>query len=350
MISTDCANRVNETLKELEKIPDQLIADVETCIAKALPFASPSRLADPALQLDRIGSEMWNAATNLLRQSQEPDMSPSMDTHTICVLRVFGFLLIDAAQHASSNRTKHTERCIRTFKLALKACRFSLDSGELQLAMKVLERCSDYASTAEEETPVVRLSVSDKRRESLSTLKLLVAEYHLLRMTHAWKTDRHDLAEHFYNKLDFTHLATSASLAEKAADVFHEAARSLAKCHTWDLVATWCDRALKALEGCNIEDLSYCTPELRLAISATYVHALKGLGHTEGITKALQLLDSLEQDHGMANRITVCLLRFDVLSSVQEPIAEELSRIVTHMLRTAVLTGQTFQVYVVELR
>ena len=247
---------------------DELVAFIKCSFS--LP--SSTVLAGKLGILDSLGSELWNAATNVIRKDedqQDAHTGRADNTRLAVSLRVFAFFLIDTASHASSRRTKDQDQRIRNFKIALKACRFCLDKGELELALKVLERCSELISAAEEDSPIVRLSNQTDDSDYRDSMKVLVSEFYLLRMTHAWKSDRLDLAEHFFNKLPGPQLAKSASLAEKAADLFGEAGKSLFKKELVEPAIKWLERALTALDACELERLSQDAGELRLTVTAT---------------------------------------------------------------------------------
>ena len=258
---------------------------------------------------------------------------------------MFSYLLVDAAHSTSTRRVRDQDQRLRTFKIALKACRFGLDAGENELALKVLERLSDYASSAEEDSPIVRISAKahGEGSDHHNALKELVNEYYLLRMTHAWKTERFDLADHFYTKLNLRELATSALLVEKAADMFHEAAKALVTGKLWDLASKWCERAANALDSCEVEDLSHDAPELRLAVTATSIEALLAYGAAESREHASALVGQLEAAYGMGNRIAVTLMRFQILIAEQPMDLVQVDAVMTRMIRQAVMTDKAFK-------
>ncbi|TKA83433.1 hypothetical protein B0A55_00323 [Friedmanniomyces simplex] len=344
----DCAGKTCSLLKDRATLPDSLEAELDTIIKRSLPLPSSTALAGKSSVLDTLGSQLWNAATNILRhQENNGDSQPKRTTrtHLLVLLGVFGYYLIDAAHHASTRRTKDHDQRVRTFKIALKACRFSLDHGEPELALKVLERCSEYASTAEEEFPIVRISDAEHGSgiNQQLALKQLVAEYYLLRLTYASKTDRFDLADHFFSKLNLPELAGSATLAEKAADLFHEAAKSVTRKKIWDPAIKWCERAVSALDGCEVEDLSHDAPELQLAITATMVEALLTSGAAESQQRALSLIEQLETAYGMSNRIAVTLMRFQILTASEPIDLAQVDAVIARMIRQAVLTDKSFK-------
>ncbi|KAK0875733.1 sporulation-specific protein 22 [Friedmanniomyces endolithicus] len=345
----DCASKINSRLRDRGSLSESLEAELNDAVKRSLPLPPSTELAGEISAFDALGSQIWNAATNILRDLENAAGDGSRkqrpQTRLLVLLRVFGFFLIDAAHPTSIRRTKDHDQRVRTFKIALKACRFSLDHGEFELALKVLERCSEYASTADESFPIVRISdaaQSDDVNQQL-VLKQLVAEYYLLRLTYAWKTDCLDLADHFFAKLNLHELAGSVILAEKAADLFHEAAKSVARKKLWDPAIKWCERAVSALDECEIEDLSHDAPELRLAITATWIEALLTGGTGEIRQRALNLIEQLETAYGMSNRIVVSLMRFQILTASKPVDLAQVDAVVAQMTRQAVLTDKSFK-------
>lgn len=219
-----------------------------------------------------MGCELWNAATNILREDEnkrDPRIKNNDQTRFVVLLRVFAFFLINTAHHASSKRSKDRDRHRRNFKIALKACRFCLDKGELELAHKVLEKCSEHVSASKNDSPLVRISGSHEDDEHRAALRALVAEFYLLRVTHAWKIERFDLAEHHFNQISVPQLSESASLAEKAADLFYEAGKSLFKKKLDDSAIIWLERAISALDTCDPERQSQDAGELRSTVTSS---------------------------------------------------------------------------------
>ncbi|KAK6396127.1 hypothetical protein LTR65_010237 [Meristemomyces frigidus] len=317
----DCVTKTCALLKDRASIPASLEAELEAIIKRSFPLPSSAALAgkSTSTSFDTLGSQLWNAATNIIRDEEnqhDPKISRNDIARLTVLLRTCAFLLIDAAHQTSSRRSKDDDQRVRTFKIANKACRFCLDHEELELALKVLERSSDYVSRTEEEWPIVQIAdiVGFGHGDHQLALRRLVAEYYLLRMTHAWKSDRFDMADHFFNKLSARELTSSADLAEKAADLFYEAGRSLAASRQPQPTIKWCERALSTLDSSDLESLSQDAPELRLAITGTLVEALSSTGTAVDRDRAAQVMDELESNYGMGNRVALSVMRFQLLS------------------------------------
>ena len=300
---------------------------------------------------DSHGIQIWNAATNILRDDarQSAPVSESRSTaHFVALLRTFAFLLLDAAHLTLARHMQDPDQQTRTFKIANKACRFCLDTGELDLALRVLERSSDYVGAAEEALPIVQITdeVDGRLVQHRSALRRLVSEYYLLRMTHAWKSDRFDMADHFFNKVGTRELVISSELAEKAADLFHEAGRFLAHKREPQSTIKWCERALAVLDAVGVENLSQDAPDLRLAVTSTLVEALLIIASAANCSRATILVDELESIYGMSNRMAVLIMRFRLLIARQPVDNGSLHEVLRHMIRRALMTDHNFKLYV----
>jgi hypothetical protein len=192
------------------------------------------------------------------------------------ILRTFAFLLITTAHRATARRSKDHDQQIRNFGIGVKATRSCLDRDELELALKLLESCAEHVSTADVESPLVRIANDmDEEVERKTKLAILNSKYYLLRMTHAWKSDRLDLAEHFFNKFSSCATNHAPTVAEMAAELCLDAGRSLSKRGPSETSIKWLERAISILDGCDIEQLSLDAGELRLSIVTAvgeYVH------------------------------------------------------------------------------
>lgn len=343
------ASRAHQLLHDRAPIPLTLSSDIENTAKQAFPLHTSVALVGKAPLLDSLGSQLWNAATNLIREQEHQNGSNHQhyDGPRLAVLlRTFAFLLVDAAHHASSRRAKDHDQRVRSFKIANKAAKFCLERDDLELALKVFERSAEYVSQTEEDAPIVRIAeATDGRQDELGlTLQRLTCEYYLLRMTHSWRSDRFDMADHFFSKVNPGGFALSASLAEQAADLLHEAGKSLAAKHDEEAAARWCEKALSALDAVEPEDLTPDVTELRLAIVATLVAMLLARpGNAGNYSRASAIVEELDSTYGMGNRMAVCLMRFEILTSLSPVNAEELDSILRQLITLTVITDKTFK-------
>lgn len=229
-------------------------------------------MAARASAFDAAGTELWNGTTNILRDAEEHQQDPrlrrDLPSHMTVLLRVFAFHMLDAAYRTSPKREKNTAQRTRSFKLALKSCRMCLEQNELELAIKILERCADHVEAIEGASPLVRLTDASGNDKSQMRMKCLATEFYLLRIMHAWKSERLDLAAHFVKQLNSSNACGSGGLAEKAADLFYEIGNSRLKASDTALAIEWLERALTTLDACDVEQLSDDAADLRLSISA----------------------------------------------------------------------------------
>lgn len=112
-----------------------------------LPLPAPPSTVARQDELDRLGTELWNLSTRLRRDDWESKGNTkdhvTAGKRALCLLRVFSFLLLDTAS-IQAIKAKERKSCIRLAKVALKAARICIESGDLDSATKVLERASDY--------------------------------------------------------------------------------------------------------------------------------------------------------------------------------------------------------------
>lgn len=258
------------------------------------------------------------------------------------LLRAFAYLLLNAAHNTSSRRTKDSDQTVRILKIALKASRFSLDNNDLDLAFKLLESCSKYVSAWDEATPVIRMADSEYDDEGL-LVSQLTSEFYLYRMVHASKTGRNDLAEHFFTKANITGDGKHPELLETAADLCYEIGRSQQHQNLLESALSWLERAYQLINGADMDSLSMENEDLRLAIAASFVDSLTGTPDPANISRAWNLLTSLEQDHGLGNRMAVLAMQLNLLMKADDVDITAVSLAVSRMIRSSVLTDQTYR-------
>jgi hypothetical protein len=258
------------------------------------------------------------------------------------LLRAFAFLLLDAAHNTSSRRTNDIERSIRIFKIALRASRCALDNHDLDLAFKLLESCSKSVSTCDEAIPAIRVADGEHNDEEVLVTQL-TREYYLCRMIHASKSGRLDLAEHFFLKANITGDTENSDRIETAADFCYEIGRSLQSQKRVESALSWLERAYQCL---NIGDAMCSSPkseDLRLAIVASFIEMLLESSNTDNMKRAWDLLTSLEQDHGLGNRMAVLTMQLNVLTRADQVDISAASGVVSRMIRSSILTDQTYR-------
>ncbi|KAI6910939.1 SPO22-domain-containing protein [Hortaea werneckii] len=305
--------------------------ELEETIKRAFPLPASTPLGK-AEALDLLGSQLWNAATNSLRE-EEIQQDAGMKSHDksalVVRLRVFAFLLIDTASHTSTHREKGQGQLIRSFKIANKACRSCLARGQLELASKVFERCSEYVGKPEPDDQIVYLTQAAEKNESDDQRVFDRLKY---------------VADHFFSKVSLDALTLSSGLAENAADSLHEAAKSAADIKNTDLAIKWCERAVAVLNNCEQEDLSLYAAELRLAIASTMIDALLSQsGNAGSRITATKIIEDLETSHGMTNRVALALMRLRLLVNSNPVDVEQLNLGLERVIRLTIVTEKGFK-------
>ena len=130
-------------------------------------------------ELDRVGTELWNLSTRLLRTDTQSDGNTKDEAAkknlACCLLRVFAFLVLDTAGGQSIKAGEHT-RIIRLMKLALKTARVCIAQNRLDHASKVLERATKYQE-------VIGSHTEDEGSEEGKLVKPLLIDYLAVRIT-----------------------------------------------------------------------------------------------------------------------------------------------------------------------
>lgn len=228
-----------------------------------------------ARTLDSLGTELWNVSAGLINETQgDPRPKATNPVRQGVLVRVFAFLLLDAANSATSraSQSKSEELQTRTLTIALRTARLCLEKDELPLAMKVLERCKQNIPDGQDEEHLMQMTSGPVEQQQTfeSILKGLTSEFYLLRLLHAWKSSRLDLADHYYPQVILTGTSPTSSLQVKAADLFYEIARAFAKLGKQDDAVKWFERAFGVWDQVNPECVSQEGAELRLSIGVSF--------------------------------------------------------------------------------
>jgi len=101
-------------------------------------------------ELDRKGTDLWNLATRLKRESNANSASKNnTDKKRLALVRVFAFQLLDSAQKPGCLRSGARgenlfQSTVRLLKIANKAAKFCLEQEQVESCLMVLERAADY--------------------------------------------------------------------------------------------------------------------------------------------------------------------------------------------------------------
>lgn len=319
--------------------------ELEAFIKQPFPSNNAVALASKSSEFDVQGSALWNAATKIVRDLAQDD-SNDASAQTIdlprvgSLLRAFAFFMLDSAHNPSSRRTKDLEQRVRNFKIALKASRCCLESNAIEVALKILETCSKHVATWEDASPVMRMHNTEHDSEEFNVSRMLT-EYFLLRMLHASRSGRHDLANHFFLKADVRGNGQSR-LSETAAELCYDIGRSQMQERNREHALSWLDRAHGLLDSDNSEFTLTENEDLRLAIVAAWVEASAGSPDVEAHNRAWGLVTQLENNHGLGNRMAVLVMKFNLAMRLSPGDVPTVAPILFRMIRSSVLTGQTY--------
>ncbi|KAF2712150.1 SPO22-domain-containing protein [Pleomassaria siparia CBS 279.74] len=310
-----------------------LVEDLQTHIRR-LPLNSSSAVTAKQDELDRTGTELWNLATRLWRNEQPPNGHSKEDSkrrdHTLCLLRVFAFLLIDSGTRGRDQRSS-----ARLMTVALKAARVCITTNELSSATKVLERAADYQEALTKETDGERVEEAQRRDR-------LRIEYFAVRMTLAWRQDRMDTAEHMFSKSKQLNCPIAPSTAETLADLLFEIGKDLLKKRNYELAVRWLERSYDAIGEQELEMLGPEAGELRLSIMQSIVQAYMKLNSPQTHKKAWDMVNLLDIDYG--EKLAVSLLKLELLSADSTTInSSQFYSVLLQMIRSVVMNETNFR-------
>ena len=274
----DSAQQALKHLRDRIEIPPKLAHDIEGHIRQSFSTLSAPSIASRAKEFDAYGTDIWNAAANVLHENNEP-RDPRLRTSNTAtpgvLFRIFALLLLDASHHISPRRAKDPGQKVRLFKVSNRTARLCLERSQLDLSMTALEIGSKHLSPPAEAAPLVQFSSTQELQMSDHevAMKSLEREYYLLRVLHAWRSERQDLADHFFHswtKVDISDADAKTDALAKAADLFYEFARHLTKIDDAAAAAKWYDRALAALWAGDVELVGRDSSELLMSIAVAY--------------------------------------------------------------------------------
>ncbi|THZ24775.1 hypothetical protein D6C89_04743 [Aureobasidium pullulans] len=319
------------TLKELAALTERTCPRPPT--AKAMDF-------------DRLGTQIWNAAIHLSDQSSPmlktwPQLEPQ--------LRVLAFFLLDAAQrcYVKHGNKKSSQNLVRVFKTAMKAARICINANALDLCTRLFEKVADHVEHKQDPPPEHKKDKQESEADEM--LKELTADYYLLRATASWKQDKPDSVTFWLARvLLLPNRADLLRLAEKKVDLTYEVGKAALKKKQFDIAARWLEQSYSIFDDVDQEMLSSDFCDLRLVVTLDFARALVGVGDAASLNKASNLIVLLDQtptyakkEHGY--KTEVYLLRLDAIYA-QEPFeADEFHGVLTRIIRTAILSEGTFR-------
>lgn len=241
------------TLKELAALTERTCPRPPT--AKAMDF-------------DRLGTQIWNAAIHLSDQSSPmlktwPQLEPQ--------LRVLAFFLLDAAQrcYVKHGNKKSSQNLVRVFKTAMKAARICINANALDLCTRLFEKVADHVEHKQDPPPEHKKDKQESEADEM--LKELTADYYLLRATASWKQDKPDSVTFWLARvLLLPNRADLLRLAEKKVDLTYEVGKAALKKKQFDIAARWLEQSYSIFDDIDQEMLSSDFCDLRLVVTLDF--------------------------------------------------------------------------------
>ena len=219
--------------------------------------ACPRPPTAKAIDFDRLGTQIWNAAIHLSDQSSPmlktwPQLEPQ--------LRVLALFLLEAAQrcYVKHDNKKSSQNLVRVLRTAMKAARICINANALDLCTRLFEKVADHVEHKQES-------------EADEMLKELAADYYLLRATASWKQDKPDSVTFWLGRvLLLPNRADLLRLAEKKVDLTYEVGKAALKKKQFDIAARWLEQSYSIFDDIDQEMLSSDFCDLRLVVTLDF--------------------------------------------------------------------------------
>ncbi|KAH0013899.1 SPO22-domain-containing protein, partial [Aureobasidium melanogenum] len=309
--------------------------DLETTLSTKCPRSPAAR----ALDFDRLGTRLWNAAIRLKDQS-----SPLLKTwpqleSQLCVLAYF---LLDTAQrsYVKHGSKKSSQNLVRILKSASKAARICIAAEALDLCTMIFEKAADHVQHIQNLPQDHKKDKQESEAEEM--LKELIADYHLLRATLSWKQNKPDSASYWLSRvLLLPDRSDMLYLAEKKADLTYEVGKSALQKKQFPIAARWLEQSYQVFADIDPEILSSDMCDLRVVVMLDYARSLVGVGDQNSLLKAISLIMTLDQEHGF--RIEVQLTRLDIIYARTPFDGQEFCGVLDQIVRGAIFSEGIFK-------
>ncbi|KZZ87885.1 Meiosis specific protein SPO22 [Ascosphaera apis ARSEF 7405] len=291
-----------------------------------IPFAENARV-------EPLATKIWNQCTRVMRMIEDYSTINQESVYDkLSRGRLFAFLMLEYSAVLKSKDTLKDD--IRLLKVAFRTAQTFIETGQLDLALRVLEKAAmheERLSTRCTDTTKDCIPTPDEQR----ILRRLSAEYHMLRMAVSWRQKRLDITELMLSKVPKLCIEQEASVAEAFADICYDIGHSHLGEKDFPLAVKWLERAFDALSKHDLGALSPDADELRLAV----LHALARakMVSPDGDSMDVNILtEVLSKEYG--NRLPVMLLNIEMISKEPEPDCELYHEKLVGLLRTVPLT------------
>ncbi|KAL9641268.1 MAG: hypothetical protein Q9204_000167 [Flavoplaca sp. TL-2023a] len=294
------ATRLEKALRDAsDNVPllaDALLEQIE-CIA----LVSSSALVDKIRDFDERGTRIWNLASKL-KNDAESGATLAQGLRAIQLCQQAGIEVLSRCEQSSPPAFRPLPRLTIT------------DQGQLSITERIVERAAAY------EQRLRKGSHIEKDQDSEVRVRRMSAEYHVLRITLAWRQGRLDLAEIWLANMNLESRVLEPSVAEQLADTVYEIGRDqLTKgCYQWAL--QWLDRAHDILASQNPEELSADSSEVQSCIMHTTIRVLLKTRDEESISRAWNIYHELEGK--TKNERMLSLLKLELLGADQSAVQD----------------------------
>ena len=230
--------------------------------------ACPRPPTAKAIDFDRLGTQIWNAAIHLSDQSSPmlktwPQLEPQ--------LRVLALFLLEAAQrcYVKHDNKKSSQNLVRVLRTAMKAARICINANALDLCTRLFEKVADYVEHKQNPPPEHKKNKQESEADEM--LKELAADYYLLRATASWKQDKPDSVTFWLGRvLLLPNRADLLRLAEKKVDLTYEVGKAALKKKQFDIAARWLEQSYSIFDDIDQEMLSSDFCDLRLVVTLDF--------------------------------------------------------------------------------
>lgn len=304
-------------------------------LASSLPLPLAQLRSINAVDIGKLGTELFNAATRANREA--PEQCPGS---ILGLLRACAFSLIDAAYRASVKRGgQDKDMQVRVVTVALKAARTCIENAELDVCGQIFQAAADH---------VTSLGGGDHGKNADShgavdqVTRRLVSDFCILRATHSWKIDRIGTAEYFLKSihLDVNSDEGVAGIV-RLADLQYEIGKDFLRKREWQGAVTWLERSCNGLDSIDPSRLSDDAMELRISAIHDFAKALLSRKDESSTNRAADLVAVLGSESG--NKMAVSMLKLELLSMRNPVPADEYQRVVVAMVNSVVLTYSNFK-------
>ncbi|KAL9013607.1 MAG: hypothetical protein Q9173_001710 [Seirophora scorigena] len=204
------------------------------------------------------------------------------------------------------------------------AVALALDQNQLGVTEHIIERAAYYDKKLQH-SPQGRFT-----QELAGINRRLCKEYQILRVTLAWRRERLDLADIWWNKLNEEQSALDAAAREQLADILFEISRDQARKQLYRTALQWLKRAYDILIAHDQGDLSSDASALKSSIMHCQVHALLKERCEENYSKAWNIIHKLENE--AENAVAIPLLKLSVLTG-DPTAAQEYYNVLVQVVR-----------------